>query len=438
MLRDTFCSSPWFHIRIDPAGNYLPCRWDFSFKKSSHNISNTSLIEYINSDVMKSLRMDLLNGKDPDTCRSCRYEDQQNKVSGRQRQLLKSAINIEHFDKTLCASPQWEQFKYSHNNQGHTTNQPVDLQIDLGNTCNSACIMCGPNYSSKLNSEYTKLNKIQPLLFNLSDKFSNWTDNSALVDKFVRELACIPNIRYIHFLGGETLYLKSFYDICNLMIANGSAKDISLGTTTNCTVSNAELEFIIKGFKHVHLGLSIESLHPINDYIRWPSEIDMVLNNINNFIMLRQQTGLHLSLRITPNIFSIYHIDTIFEFMIENSIMAESCNILQEPSCLRLELLPKEIIKQILVKINNLISKHGLIPNVQTIINRRRDDLVNPVIVDVIFEYKYLLETYQAPHDIEKNRYDLVKFIKAFESLHKNNILDYLPEYEEFLRSYGY
>ncbi len=438
MLKDTFCSSPWFHLRIDPAGNYLPCRWDTSFTKSSHNISNTSLSEYMNSDVMNSLRTQLLNGEDPNICGSCRYEDKQHKVSGRRRQLLKSAIDIENFDKTLCGSPQWDQFLYSHNNQGKTYNQPLDLQIDLGNTCNSSCIMCTPTYSSKLYSEYVKMNAIEPLLFKLTGKFSNWADDPALIDKFIRELYLIPSIKYIHFLGGETLYLKSFYDICNQLIANGSAKNISLGTTTNCTIYNSELESIIKGFKHVHLGLSIESLHPINDYIRWPSKMNIILDNIRKFILLREQTGLHLSLRITPSIFSIYHIDTIFEFMIENSIIAESCNILQEPSYLRLELLPKNIIEQILDKINIIIDKHNLIPNNQAIINRRREDLINPVIVDVIFEYKYLLETYQAPHDIEKNRYDLVKFIKAFESLHKNNILDYLPEYEKFLRSYGY
>ena len=438
MLKDTFCSSPWFHVRIDPAGNYLPCRWDFSFNKSSHNISNTSLIEYINSDVMKSLRMDLLNGKDPDTCRSCRYEDQQDKVSGRQRQLLKSAINIEHFDKTLCASPQWEQFKYSHDNQGHTTNQPVDLQIDLGNTCNSACIMCGPNYSSRLISDYKKLHEIEPILFQSPDNLINWTDDPALIDKFVNELSLIPNIRYIHFLGGETLYLKSFYDICNRMIDNGTAKNISIGTTTNCTVSGADLEYIIKRFKHVHLGLSIEAMHPVNDYIRWPSRIDDIIDNINKFILLREQTGLHLSLRITPNIFSIYHIDTIFEFMIDNSITAESCNILQEPSCLRLELLPTDIIQKIIEKINQVITKHDLVSTGQTIVNRRREDLVDSVITDVIFEYKHLLENYQAPKNIEEDRYNLVKFIRAFESLRNNNILNYLPEYEEFLRRYDY
>ena len=438
MLKDTFCSSPWFHIRINPQGNYLPCRWDPSFKTSHYSIANTTVTEYMNSTVMTTLRSQILNGDDPETCRACRYEDQQDKVSGRQRQLLKSAINIEHFDKTLCASPHWEQFKYSYNNQGHTINQPVDLQIDLGNACNSACIMCSPTYSSRLISDYKKLHEIEPILFQSPDNLINWTDDPALIDKFVNELSLIPNIRYIHFLGGETLYLKSFYDICNRLIDNGTAKNISLGTTTNCTVSGADLEYIIKGFKHVHLGLSIESLHPVNDYIRWPSRIDDIIDNINKFIILREQSGLHLSLRITPNIFSIYHIDTIFEFMINNAITAESCNILQDPSCLRLELLSTDIIEKTIEKINQVISKYSLVPSGQTIVNRRRDDLVDPVITDVIFEYKHLLENYQAPKNIEEDRYNLVKFTRAFESLRNNNILTYLPEYEEFLRSYGY
>jgi sulfatase maturation enzyme AslB (radical SAM superfamily) len=438
MLKDTFCSSPWFHLRINPQGQYLPCRWDFSFQPSNYSIANTSVTEYLNSPVMTMLRSQILNGEEPETCRACRYEDLHDKVSGRQRQLLKSAINIDQFDKTLCASPHWQQFKYSYDNHGYTTNQPVDLQIDLGNTCNSACIMCTPAYSSRLISDYKKLHEIEPILFQSTNNLSNWTDDPVLVDKFVNDLSEIPNIKYIHFLGGETLYLKSFYDICNRLISNGTAKNISLGTTTNCTVITPELEYIIQGFKHVHIGLSIEAIHPVNDYIRWPSKINDIIDNINKFILLREQTGLHLSLRITPNIFSIYHIDSIFEFMINNSITAESCNILQDPSCLRLELLPTDIIEKTIEKINQVISKHGLVPSGQTIVNRRRVDLVDPVITDVIFEYKHLLENYQAPKNIEEERYNLVKFTRAFESLRNNNILNYLPEYEEFLRSYGY
>jgi hypothetical protein len=124
--------------------------------------------------------------------------------------------------------------------------------------------------------------------------------------------------------------------------------------------------------------------------------------------------------------------------MIENSIIAESCNVLQDPKCLRIELLSKNLLNTALDKINRIIEKYNLIKPRQSLINRRNDNIKNLVIADIIFEYKNLLENIQAPDDIEQQRYDLVKFIKAFESLRNNSILDYLPEYEEFLRSYGY
>jgi len=437
MLKNTFCSSPWFHIGINPQGNYIPCRWDFSGTISEHNISNTSLTEYINSSLMKQFRLDLLDGKSVDTCKSCYYEDKNNKVSGRQRQLLKSAITVEIFDKSFCASPQYSDFEYSYNNQGKTQRQPIDLQLDLGSTCNSSCIMCGPIYSTKLANDYIKLHQIEPTLFEQPTILKNWSDDQKLVDKLVDELGNLP-IRYVHFLGGETLYLKSFYNICNRLIEQGTNKTVSLGTTTNCTVYSQELAKIITEFSNVHLGLSIESFHRINDYVRYPSTIDQCRSNIDKFLDLRAKTNLHLALRITPNILTIFHIDTVFRFMLDNQITAESCNILQEPSCLRIELLPQELADQILEKINDIISEYDLKENTETIINRRNEQLIDPIIRDVIFEYKHFLETYKQPENVEEERYNLVKFLKAFESLRSNTILDYLPEYEEFLRQYNY
>jgi len=438
MLRDTFCSSPWFHIRIDPQGNYLPCRWGSHQDITIHNVNNTTISEYMNSDTMRDVRLGMLDGTRQNICSSCYYEDANNKVSGRQRQLLKSVINVQNFEKTLCASPHWQQFEHSYNHHGHTNNQPLDLQIDLGNICNSACVMCFPIYSSRLATDYEKLNLIEPRLFKNFAVGKSWADDDSLIDKFVNEITSIPNIKYIHFIGGETLYLKSFYKICNKLIELGHSKNISIGTTTNCTIYGVELENIIKNFKQVHLGLSIEAFHLINDYVRYPSDINQIKDNIDYFLNLREQTGLHLSLRITPNILSIYHIDSIFEFMLSNKIIAESCNILSEPSHLRIELLPEDLKLKILDKVNKLIADYNLSETNEIIINRRRDDLVDPVVRSVIFEYKTLLENMQIPENVEEERVNLVKFIKAFESLRNNTILSYLPEYEEFLRRYGY
>jgi sulfatase maturation enzyme AslB (radical SAM superfamily) len=387
---------------------------------------------------MQDIRIKMLDGDAIKMCSACHYEESNKKVSGRQRQLLKSAITLEQFDKSFCVSPHFQLFNHSYSHHGHTTKMPVDLQIDLGNTCNSSCIMCSPVYSSKLASDYKKLAAIEPTIFKKFPATPNWADNSLLVDKLIGELSTLTDLKYIHFLGGETLYLKSFYTICNRLIDLGIAKDISIGTTTNCTVYTPELEHIIRNFKHVHLGLSIETFHKLNDYIRWPSKIDSVTTNIKKFMQLRAETNLHLSLRITPNVLSIYHIDSLFEYMIANKITAESCNILHEPSYLRPELLPKDLAQDILTRINAVIEKYNIVADAKVIINRRDENLIDPVIAQLIAEYKHILENYRAPLNIEQGRFNLVKSLKAFEELRGNTILDYLPEYEEFLRSYGY
>jgi MoaA/NifB/PqqE/SkfB family radical SAM enzyme len=441
MLKKTFCSSPWFHIRINPAGYFIPCRWAPEWlpehHTSNYNISSCSIADYMNSEVMRNFRLEQLSATPGSYCTQCYQEDSYGKLSGRHRQLLKSAITVDNFDKTLCASPHFALFDYTHKNHGITTKMPVDLQIDLGNTCNSSCIMCNPTYSSRLNKEYNTLVQFDPTVFKSYPQFKNWADDPKLVDKFIEELITIDSIKYIHFLGGETLYLKSFYTICNALIKAGLAKDIILGTTTNGTIYSKELANIIKEFKQVHLGISIETTDSLNDYIRWPGQINTVLENTHTFLKLRESTGLQVSLRITPSVYSIYRIAGIFDFLIENKVIAESCNILTEPSCLRVELLPDNIKQDIIKQIKDIIAKHGIEP--QTVaVNRRRNDLICQVISNIIYEYLTFLETCQAPADVEEQRYDLIKFTRAFERLHHNSILDHLPEYEEFLRSYGY
>lgn len=437
-LRDNFCSSPWFHIRINPAGYYLPCRWDLSKFTSDYHVQTTSIKDYMNSQQMRDFRLELLDGRPSEICQSCYYQDSSGKLSGRLKQLLKSAVNVENFDKTFCNSPHWDLFEHSYHNQGHTDYTPVDLQIDLGNTCNGACIMCIPTYSSRLAQDYKKLHSFSSEVFPKFETVENWADDPVLVEKFVDEIAQLPNIKYIHFLGGETLYLKSFYDICNRLIERGISKNISIGTTTNGSLYTDNLDYIIDNFKHVHLGVSIETATPLNDYIRWPSQIDQVLEHLGKFLTKRESGNLHVSLRITPNVFSVYHLDSIIEYMLTHQVTAESCDILRKPEWLRIELLPESLRRQTLKKINRVIDKFGIIPTNSNIVNLRSEALVDEVIRKVVYEYRDFLETYQPPANIDHLRTNMVQLIKGFESLRGNNILDYLPEYEEFLRSHGY
>lgn len=441
MLEDTFCSSPWYHIRINPQGYFIPCRWMPEWRPedqtSEYHIKDYSIMNYFNSEVMRDVRIKKLNGEPDPRCHQCYEEDSAGKLSSRVKSLLKSAVTLEDFTKTMAVSPHYDLFKYSLENQGQSDYRPVDLQIDLGNACNSACIMCSPTYSSQLAKQYPTLNSISQDLFPLYPDNKNWTDDDELLEKFINELVGIPNLKYVHFLGGETLYLKSFYKICNKLIEKNLAKDIIVGTTTNATIYSDELANIIKSFKEFHLGVSIETVTDLNDYVRYPSKISEVLSTLDKFIKLRKDTGLYLSLRITPNVLTMYHIDSLFEYMLEKGLTAESCNIITYPECLKIDLLPNDIREEIIKNIKNLINKHDL-KKTKTIVNTRRADQINAVSINRVFEYLDILENLVEPHDLGKQRNDLVTFLKAFESMRGNNILNHLPRYEDFLRTHRY
>jgi sulfatase maturation enzyme AslB (radical SAM superfamily) len=385
---------------------------------------------------MRQLRAALLNGQSAPGCASCYYEDEFGKLSGRTRQLLKSGVQVNDFDRTMRSSPHYQRFLHSYQNSGHGDYHPVDLQIDLGNVCNSACIMCDPVSSSRLHTDYIKLHKINSTLFENPSKYTSWTQNPDTLERFITELIAIPNLKYIHFLGGETLYDEAFYTICDRLVTAGISKNIIIGTTTNGTIHNNRIDNLISQFKEFHLGISIEAVSSLNDYVRYPGKIDPILSNIDKFLALRSSTGLYVSLRITPNIFTISEIDQLFEYMIEKNVIAESCNILFKPECLRIELLPESIRQQTIDKLDQLIVKYKLTKTSDN--NIRKADAIADVIGNVVIDYQQFLTTYAIPKNVDILRQQLVIFLKSFESLRNNSILDHAPNYTEFLRHYGY
>jgi len=436
MLEKTFCSSPWFHLRMTYDGSFQSCRWATNPARTI-NFQNSTILKYYNSEEMCSLRQQLLSGDSPAHCSNCYYEESFDKLNGRLRQLNKSAIDVNNFVLTMRSSPHYKNFEFSWNNNGQSNLEPVDLQIELGNTCNSACIMCTPEASSKLEHDYHKLYQINPNLFFKPKGYTNWTKDPQLVDKFINEIIEIPKIKYIHFLGGETLYEDSFYTICQKLIDCKISKNVIVGTTTNGTIYNQRIEKFIQNFRQFHLGISIESVTDLNNYIRWPGQVDEIIKNIQKYLDLRNKNpGLIISLRVTPNIFSVYELDKLFVFMLENQVIAESCNILSEPSVLRMELLPQDLRHEIKQKLEILIDYYSL--SKKNKLNVRNPNDIQQVISNVVLDYYQFINNFTSPSSVEEDRYNLIKFLKAFETLRNNSILDYLPRYEEFLRSYGY
>jgi hypothetical protein len=122
--------------------------------------------------------------------------------------------------------------------------------------------------------------------------------------------------------------------------------------------------------------------------------------------------------------------------MIENQVTAESCNILSDPACLRIELLPEDIKNEIIDKMALVIDRHNLSSTNQ--LNTRNPGVITKVIANTVLEYHKFMTSYQTPVDADHHRLQLVKFIQGFEKLRGNNISHYVPRYKDFLQHYGY
>ena len=358
-------------MRIRSNGDFEFCRWASKEIGTVQNIKNMSLQEYFQKHI-SNIRKDMLDGKLLKECDTCYTMEKHGKVSGRQKQLLKVGITESMFKQTFNSSTFLENFKYSNDHSGDTDQLPVDWQIDLGNFCNSACVMCDPKSSSKLASEWLKLGFIDKPYDNFS-----WAQDTALLNKFVEELAKIKNLQYLHFLGGETLITPGFSKILEKLLEHKINENVIIGLTTNLTVWPEQTIELLKSFKNVHLGMSIESLDPVNDYVRWPSEINDVRNKLDNFVKLGKEQGWNLVIRITPNLLTVTKLKELYQYAYDYSIGIESCNFLHKPEFLRIDLLPKDLRQIAIDNINDFINKNSIERiNDTLIVNTRKKENV--------------------------------------------------------------
>lgn len=431
----SFCSSPWMHMRITSNGTYEPCRWmnksgnrkiDFNID-FNNGIQTISPLTYFQKS-MSGLRQELLNGKSIEMCADCYAMDQHNKPSGRLRQLLKVGVQQEYFEKSLASSTLKDSFDYSSGNHGHTNRTIVDWQIDLGNFCNGACVYCSPHSSSKLATEFLKLG--------LTDTVPppSWCDDEKLLKKFINDLVASPNLAYLHFLGGETVITPGFKKILAALVDANIAKDTVIGLTTNLTVWSESVVELLKQFKQVHLGMSIETLTPVNDYVRYPSQINSVVECLDQWVKLGKNNNWLIQLRVTPTCLTVHELTTVYDYAWANALAVESCNFFDDPAFMRISVLPMEYRKTIIEKITSWVNTHQTV-NVGKIVNTRDPNISKQQIIADATSYLNFLtntpdESFRLP--------DLVKFLKILESNRHNSVLTYLPQYEELFRSAGY
>jgi MoaA/NifB/PqqE/SkfB family radical SAM enzyme len=288
MKSKTFCPLPWIHLATRPNGDVrLCCTANASgagiiddklaglVKQNGveMNLRNYTIEEVWNSNFMKSVRLDMLNDRIPDSCKKCFNEELNGITSKRrwetevwsQRIDLNSIVQKTESDGTL----------------------PVNIpyfDLRLGNLCQLKCIMCSPHDSSswvthwKLqNPKYTihELKKDQQW----NEKYDyKWYQKGSFLN-FIKSQASI--IKELYFAGGEPLLILEHYKILEFMIETGSSSACVLRYNSNGLKLSQKLFDLWKYFKSVKFNFSIDAIEEKNDYIRYPSKWNKIVENLD-------------------------------------------------------------------------------------------------------------------------------------------------------------
>jgi MoaA/NifB/PqqE/SkfB family radical SAM enzyme len=254
-----------------------------------------------NSQAMTQLREEFLAGKKPQTCRKCWMEERAGRTSKRMHTLDRM--------KHMGISGEWTA----------DAKPLMFLDLKLGNICNLKCRICGSWSSSQFATE--ELNDMGPD----ADKKKSFPYQMLRAgawprenQSFWREIdACLNDIRYIEFTGGEPFMIKEHFTMLQGIVDRGIAHQVEIHYNTNGTHYPAEAESIWRHFKTVEVAFSIDDLGERFEYQRTNADWAVVLDNITSFQYLRSQMpNLRLQCCSTVNVFNVRYIDQLAQWIV--------------------------------------------------------------------------------------------------------------------------
>lgn len=186
----------------------------------------------------------------------------------------------------------------------------VDLSIQIDTTCNAACSICGPNFSSLWRKE---LNLVTPLV----DTTDNYTKLSEMLD--------LSKLRTIRFFGGEPLVNDNHLILLN---AIKNPENVTVMYSTNGSIfPNDKTLAIWNKFNSVNIVFSIDDINDRFHYIRWPLSWDKVKNNVNRFINIDSVKKISVNCAINPmNILYFDELESWFTDLKSNCLKINNLN----------------------------------------------------------------------------------------------------------------
>ena len=338
---DKFCVLPWVSLETSPIGTVRPCCLaDDELVDNDGNKFNLNTARFgdiQNSNSMRELREQFIDGKQPQTCRKCWKEERSGRTSKRMHTLdrLKHMLDDET-DWTADAKPL------------------MFLDLKLGNICNLKCRICGSWSSSTFAAE--ELANLDPG----EDRKTNYHYQMLRAGawprenpRFWAEIAQVSDqIQYIEFTGGEPFMIHEHFDLLQGLIDCNLANRIEIHYNTNGTQYPEGAVDIWQHFKHVEIAFSIDDVGSRFEYQRTGAEWAEVEANIARFKVLRDQhPNITLQVCSTVNVFNVYYLSELAEWNYSQGFDYVYWNMMHEAYYFSISTLPEQAKRDITVKL---------------------------------------------------------------------------------------
>jgi len=381
----TFCIIPWSHTRINPDGGLTPCcKISADFPTKNINTIQDFSKDWWNDEPMQQLRQDLAKGIQTNYCDRCWKDESAGKSSLRQE-----------YNKRLAKHTELRSISKS--STYIAEDLPIALDLNLSNICNYKCLMCGPMYSSKIQTE-RKQNQVKfkslNLLLPLVNYDFDWPNN----DKFQTFFKTVmPNLRILELKGGEPLLIKNV-PITIKSVNNKQNSVIAL--TTNGSVELDD-DFIdqLRLFERIWLCVSVDGIAEHGEYIRYGSEWPTVHSTICKLSKLENCT---FTISTVLQFYSSLTFPQIADYAIEHNLNVE-INFCKQPAFLNINSILPENFYNFSQYIDQKIQQHPQIRWLKIVQGYLKIYKFDPVLHEQCREYTNTMD------DIRHNRLDAVQ-----------------------------
>jgi len=274
--------------------------------EDKHKILVEPIHEFINSNDMKNLRLEMISGGSPSICNTCWHKEN---TSGVMTAHSKRISETNFWSKLFPVNTLIENMR----EDGTIPVSIVSYDLRMGNLCNLKCVMCNPNSSSKWLEDRRIIGKFPNTEFS-ANSLSNhkWATTANIVDQLRPQF---KNIQLIQFAGGEPLLIKQHTHLLNELVRSNDCAHIFLKYNSNITIITDEILSLWNKFKRVDIWSSVDGVGELNDYIRFPSKWGEIISNLR----MLDQTPSNVNVRINSTVgaLNIEFIDELYTFFMD-------------------------------------------------------------------------------------------------------------------------